>query len=371
MFNEINYKRYKNKLRQLINIAENYHYQKEFDKHKSNLKKAWHVIREIISKRTAFSCSQEFLINGNLTQNKQLIADKFNEYFTTVGSELANEIPFVTEKPNDYLDGIYKNSMFLAPATTDEIRIIIEKLKNCSSGWDGIKPNIIKQNYSGMIGPLCHIINLSFDKGYVPDELKIANVAPIFKKGDATLIKNYIPISILPVFSKIVERLIYNRLNKYIVKHNVLSNSQFRFKKGYSTYMALTILIDKITSAMDKKEHVIGLFLDFAKAFDTVNHDILLIKLDHYGIRGIVVQWFQSYLYGRQQTVKFNGINYVLKNITCGVPQVSILGPLLFLIYINDLGAVSQITFPIMYADDTNIFIQGKDLQKNGKIFKY
>ena len=98
-----------------------------------------------------------------------------------------------------YLDGIYKNSMFLAPATTDEIRIIIEKLK-CSSGWDGIKPNIIKQTYSGMIGPLCYIINLSFDKGHVPDELKIANVAPIFKKGDATLIKNYRPISILPVF---------------------------------------------------------------------------------------------------------------------------------------------------------------------------
>ena len=225
--------------------------------------------------------------------------------------------------------------MFSAPATTDEIRIIIEKFKNCSSGWDGIKPNIIKQTYSGMIGPLCYIINLSFNKGHVPDELKIANVEPIFKKGDATLIKNYRPISILPVFSKIFERIIYNRLNKYIVKHNILSNSQFGFKKRYSMYMALTIPIDKITSAMDKKEHVIGLFLDFAKAFDTVNHNILLRKLDHYGIRGIALQWFQSYLYGRQQTVKFNGINSVLKNITCGVPQGSILGPLLFLIYIK------------------------------------
>ena len=219
-----------------------------------------------------------------------------------------------------------------------------------------------------MIGPLCYIINVSFDKGHVPDELKIANVEPIFKKGDATLIKNYKPISILPVFSKIFKRLIYNRLNKYIVKHNILSNSQFGFKKGYSTYMALTILIDKITSAMDKKEHAIGLFLDFAKAFDTVNHDILLRKLDHYGIRGIALQWFQLFVW--KTTVKYNGINSVLKNITCGVPQGSILGLLLFLIYINDLGAVSQITFPIMYADDTNIFIQGKDLKK-WKIFKY
>ena len=130
--------------------------------------------------------------------------------------------------------------------------------------------------------------------------------------------------------------------------------------------MALTILIDKITNAMDKKEHVIGLFLDFAEAFDTVNHDILLRKLDHYGIRGIALQWLQSYLFGRQQTVKYNGINSVLKNITCGVPQGSILGPLLF-IYINDLGAVSQITFPIMYADDTKKIIQGKDLKKMEK----
>ena len=119
------------------------------------------MIREIISKRTAFSCSEEFLVNGKLTQDKQLIADKCNEYCTTVGSELANEMPFITEKPDDYLDGIYKNSMFLAPATTDEIRVIIEKFKNCSSGWDGnhgIKPNIIKQTYSGMIGPFIILI---------------------------------------------------------------------------------------------------------------------------------------------------------------------------------------------------------------------
>ena len=123
--------------------------------------------------------------------------------------------------------------------------------------------------------------------------------------------------------------------------------------------MALTILIDKITSAIDKKEHI-----DFAKAFDTVNLDILSRKLNHYGIRGPVLQWFQSNLSGRRQTVRINETNSVLKNTTCGEPQGSILGPLLFQIYINDLSAVSKITFPIMYADDTNIFIQEKDLKK-------
>ena len=125
--------------------------------------------------------------------------------------------------------------------------------------------------------------------------------------------------------------------------------------------MALTTLTDKITSAMDKGEHIIGLFY-FAKAFDTVNHDILLRKLNHYGIRGTVLQWFQSNLSGRKHTIRISETNSELKNITCGVPQGSIVGPLLFLIYINDLSAVSQITFPIMYADGTNIFIQGKAL---------
>ena len=128
-----------------------------------------------------------------------------------------------------------------------------------------------------MIEPLCYILNLSFDKGYVPDELNITNVVATFKKGDATLIKNYINISILPVFSKIFERLIY-KITKCIVKHYILLNFQLGFKKAYSTHMTLTILIHTVTSEMDKREHIIGLFLDFAKAFDTVNHDILLTR---------------------------------------------------------------------------------------------
>ena len=139
----------------------------------------WQIIREIIGKKATSQQNQEFLINGTLTKARQLVADKFNDYFTTIGSELTKDIPTATDKPEDYLDGIYKNSMLLTPTTTDEIRIIIEKLKNCSPGWDGIKPDIIKQTYSSMIESLCHIINLSFDKGYIPYELKIANVVPI------------------------------------------------------------------------------------------------------------------------------------------------------------------------------------------------
>ena len=158
-------------------------------------------------------------------------------------------------------------TMFLAPVTTDEIKEIIKKLKSNSSGWDGIISNIIKQTYPNMLEPLCHIINLSFDKGCVPDQLKLANVVPTFKNGDAKRIASYRPISVLPVFSKIFERLMYIRLTKYVTKNNILSNSQFGFKKGHSTYMALTILIDKITKAIDKKTIQLDYFYILLKLF--------------------------------------------------------------------------------------------------------
>ena len=135
-------------------------------------------------------------------------------------------------------------------------------------------------------------------------------------------------------------------------------------RKGYSTEMAISVLIDNICKATDNKEHVIGVFLDFAKAFDTVNHRILLGKLAHYGIRGNILQWIQNYLSNRQQRVKLKGTTSTLSNITCGVPEGSILGPLLFLIYINDLTTLSDKMLTIMFADDTSIFIQGNNIHE-------
>ena len=275
---------------------------------------------------------------------------------------MAEEIPFVQGSPNQYLKGVYRNSMFLLPATPDEIRGITNNLTTSSPGWDGIIPFILKQAFSNLLDPLCHIVNLSFDQECVPDQLKIAEVIPVFKAGDTTSIGNYRPISILPGFSKVFERLKYTRLMNYIIEHKILSNLQFGFRKGYSTEIAISVLIDNISKATDNKEHVVGVFLDFAKAFDTVNHRILLGKLAH-GIRGNILQWIQNYLSNRQQQVKLKETTSTLSNITCGVPQGSILGPLLFLIYINDLTTLSDKMLTIMFADDT-YFIQGKIYMK-------
>ena len=200
--------------------------------------------------------------------------------------------------------------------------------------------------------------------GVVPDDLKIAKIIPVYKSDDKKTISNYRPISVLPAFSKILERLVYNRLLDFINKHELLSDSQYGFRQKISTSMALIDLVDQISMSMENKKYTIGIFLDLAKAFDTVNHNILLKKLFHYGVRGTSQSWFKSYLTNRQQYVSINGINSHKLAITCGVPQGSILGPLLFILYINDLNSVSKLVSFIMFADDTNIFISGSNLQE-------
>ena len=209
--------------------------------------------------------------------------------------------------------------------------------------------------------PLTHICNLSFKTGVFPQQMKTANVVPIYKSGDEKIFSNYRPVSVLPVFSKLIERLMYNRLIMFVTNNDLLYKYQFGFQRGKSTYMALLLLVDKITEALDKGECVVGIFLDFSKTFDTVNHDILLQKLSLYGIQDIALTWFKDYLHNRTQYVTYNSIKSIKQKITCGVPQGSILGPLLFSLYVNDLATVSNAFWSVLFADDNSLFISGKD----------
>ena len=192
--------------------------------------------------------------------------------------------------------------------------------------------------------------------------LKIARVIPLYKSGDLRLINNYPPVSVLPVFSKLFERIMHNRLVKFIDSHEILNNSQFGFRKNHSTTAALIVLIDKILNGFNNGELTLGIYLDYSKAFDTIDHNILQKKLHQYGIRGISLKWIVDYLHNRKQFVCYSGYNSEWSLISCGVPQGSILGPLLFILYINDLSTVSVKLFSILYADDSNMFIQGKNL---------
>ena len=224
-----------------------------------------------------------------------------------------------------------------------------------STGHDGISPRLIKQIGLSLATPLSHVFNLSFVNGQFPTKMKLAEVIPIYKSGDPELTNNYRPISLLPTFSKLLERLMFNRLYNYCKINNILIPEQFGFREHLSTEQAILELQDIIVNNINHKLWTLGIFLDLSKAFDTLDYSILFTKLNHYGIRGTALNWFKSYLTARSQYIKIGSSQSNQQNITCGVPQGSILGPLLFILYINDITQSSNLGKFLIFADDTNI----------------
>lgn len=253
-------------------------------------------------------------------------------------------------------------SMFLSPVTEEEVlRVIADFESKMSTGIDEVPFKIIKDVAALILPVLVDICNCSLSTGTVPDAMKLAKVIPIFKKGNRDEVSNYRPIALLSAFSKILERLMYNRLMHFCDSCGILSDSQHGFRKGRNTVSAAYEKIHRILSQKDKNLLSIGVYFDLSKAFDTVVHNVLLTKLEYYGVRGIPLSWFKSYLSDRAQCVhidsdEFSGTS-AWKPLAIGVPQGSILGPLLFLLYINDLSIPEPDVYLTQYADDTSILI--------------
>ena len=360
---EFLYKCYKNKLNHTIRVAKRLYYGKKIEEAKSNIKNTWRLLNEILNRKSKKQLLPSiFNIGEQELSDPTQIAEQFCKYFTNIGPSLASNIPVSQKSPHSFLSGNFVNSLFFEEVSEQEIVNICCSLRSGSTtGYDNISMSLIKDTITSISNPLTHIFNLSITSGIVPVELKIARVVPLFKAGDKSLFVNYRPISILPSFSKILEKIVYSRLMNYLNKYKILSDNQFGFRKNHSTELALTLLYDKISSAIDNNMITVGIFIDLSKPFDTVNQ-ILLDKLQYYGVRGVAHDWFSNYLQNRQQFVQYNGTNSSYHNIKCGVPQGSILGPLLFLIYVNDLCNVSKALDFILFADDTNIFFSHKNL---------
>ena len=365
------YKKFRNRVSNELKESKARYFHNYFSINSQNMKKMWSGIKTIISHKSSAASSINKIRgkDGNLTTDPSKMSNIFNDFYVNVADGITKTIPLTPKSPLEYLSNRTCNSLFLSPVTLLEVNDLINILNPSKS----VGPNSIPIKLLKIIGHsvsplLALLVNQSFQSGIFPDKLKIAKVISLFKKGNPELPSNYRPISLLPIFSKIFEKLMYRRLYRFLEIHNILYSLQFGFQENHSIDHALVSLTEAIRNTLDNKRFGCGIFIDLQKAFDTVNHKILLSKLEHYGIRGCALQWFRSYLSDRKQYVSVNGSNSDLLSITCGVPQGSVLGPLLFLIYINDLpNASKRLTF-YLFADDTNIYYESKDLTNLTKI---
>ena len=301
--------------------------------------------------------------NEEVFNGKVEVAEAFGNFFCKIGRDISAGINASNVHPNTFLEGSHLHSALFNPASENEIIEIIAGMRNSSAGHDLIRPQLIKDNFVSLVSPITHIVNLSIAQGIVPEQFKIAQVTPVFKTGRTECINNYRPISVLSALSKILEKVVHKRMMSFFNMHSILSNNQFGFRSKHSCDQPLILATDFIREALDAGDHVIAVFLDLRKAFDVVSHPILLGKLSHYGLRGIPLQWLESYLSGRSQSVKIAGHVSSPRTITHGVPQGSVLGPLLFLVLINDLKIRHpDFTKIFLFADDTTVLIRHRSI---------
>ena len=300
------------------------------------------------------------MAGNNKITDKFLMANQFSTFFSQIGMKMVDKINSTNENLNfrTFLRHKYSTTFSFTPVNEKEVSDVIRKLNNKTSvGYDGISTILLKRLEPVLLKPITHIINKSFITGIFPDKLKISRIIPIHKKDDIHIIDNYRPISLLPAISKILEKISYNQFFAYLSQLKYICQTQYGFRESHSTEHAVLELTNRILNDLDIGHCPMAIFIDLSKAFDTLDHHILLEKLHSYGVNNLSYNWFKSYLQDRPYYVDFDNINSDRNVISLGVPQGSILGPLLFLIYVNDINNSSDFFTFIKYADDTNLYI--------------
>ncbi|XP_057296255.1 uncharacterized protein LOC130625211 [Hydractinia symbiolongicarpus] len=361
------YKRIRNKVTTLIRQSKKKYHQNLFTENVNDSKTFWNEIKKVYPVKPKKGVSNVIDVDGCLISNKSRIAGCFCKFFSSIGSKLANTITSIGDRRWMYYESsklsLNKNmSVFKFNAVTpDLLKKRLKKLKvSKGAGPDGIPPRLIKDCPDEIVLPLCYLINLSLRSHTFPSAEKVARVTPVDKSDDKSKLDNYRPISALNVFSKTIEQIVHHQLYNYLEENNLLQCQQFGFRKQRSTQQAVSLFVETIRKNADKAECTGAIYLDLRKAFDTVNHSRLLHKLQLHGIHDIELQWFEDYLFNRTQYVTYDNINSPPQQITCGVPQGSTLGPLLFLLLVNDLHQLLSKSKVLLYADDIVVYYSSK-----------
>ena len=326
----------------------------------------WTLINKINGKINDKTCIIDYLKVNNIKylMGKD-ISNQFGKYFSSVGKEFALKIEEPKTPLQNYLEKIQINpeSMFFEPASLQEVSNIIHSLKpKNSSGYDDISNNLVKELHPVILKPLTEVINRSLQEGIFPDNMKRSDTIPLYKTKEKYYTTNYRPISLLLTLSKILEKVVYKRTVKFLDKNGIIYNSQYGFREKHSCIDAVMELTTEILKSKENNLHTASVFLDLSKAFDTLDPKILIKKLEKYGLRGVVLNWFESYLTNRQLRVKCEVAKETkaqysnLYDVEYGAPQGSCLGPLLFLLFTNDLYLNIEHCSAILFADDTTLY---------------
>ena len=360
------YTKYRNVLNKLKKTAKNNYYKEKIASYGQNKSKTWKLINQIGKRKRKSTCTIHSLHNkrGHKISDTKGITDILNKHFGTIGEDMASKFndSSIAKDPIDFIPQEANKSILLSSTDVAEIMKLILKLDNKKAcGYDHISNRILKSTVEVIAPFIVVLFNSCIKQGIFPDAYKTAHVIPLFKGGDKEDPNCYRPISLLPAIGKLLEKVVSVRVVDYFEKFNMFCPQQFGFRARFSTEYAILDINEKLLNNLDKKLSTCSIFLDLAKAFDSVSHEILLRKMEKYGIRGKALMFFKSYLSTRNQIVSLNNTLSSSTFVKFGVPQGSILGPLLFLIFINDLPHATKF-FVRLFADDTFLCAQNENI---------
>ena len=351
------YNSFKKTTEKSIRYAKQCYYKSKFDACAGDSSRTWKVTNSLLKTGVTTNVSHSICINGQLFDDEADICNKFNDYFSELASNLLQNIQSSNIYPIMYMSSRRENSFYFRHTDADEMSKLIRSFKNKKTSTDNLPIFILKEICPIIVSVLTDLFNESIDCGTFPDRLKLGKVIPLHKSGSRKDISNFRPITILSVISKVFEGLVQKRLQSFIKKYKIIDDNQFGFQKGKCTTDAILEFLENAYESLNSNQHLLTVYLDFSKAFDTISHTILLRKLDHMGFRGPINSWLESYLSGRKQFVSIGKFKSEIRESTMGVPQGSTLGPLAFILYIADMKNCLTSMKAIHYADDSTLYL--------------